>query len=298
MDTRQLRHFLAVYQHRSIGQAANALRLTQPALSKSLCRLERDLDVKLFERTPLGVVPTVFGESLALNARTITAELQQAERALAELRGGGRGRVTVGIGPSMAHNLLPEVTIHLAEVYPDVRLAVVEGLVDELLPMLRRGEIDVAIGSWPRTLDGDLAAETLFTDTIRVLAAANHPLARRKAELTDLLDYPWVLPPGNQRWRQRMNESFLTWSMAPPEPCMVANCATYIRALLLRGQFLTFLPMQVVAGAGGDVLALDCDLQMETDVTFTTRARTRKSPALQSFLSVLWDVTRPLAAAA
>jgi DNA-binding transcriptional LysR family regulator len=290
MDTRRLKHFLAVYDSHSIGQAAEALRLSQPALSKSIRHLESDLGIALFERTPQGVMPTVFGETLALHARVVEAELRRAEHSLADLRGRGRGKASVGIGPSMVPHLMPAVTARLAETCPGVQIVVVEGLVDQLLPMLRRGEIDIAVGSWPRPTDPDLAAEKLCTDAIRVLCSASHKLAGRPVTLADLLDYPWVLPPESQRWRQRMNEVFLARSLAAPQPSVVSNSASFITALLMHGQYLSFLPTLVAKGRGANLITLECDLVLESEVTFTTRARIRKSPAVQAVISVLREV--------
>lgn len=300
MDTRRLRHFLAVFQHGSIGQAAEALLLTQPALSKSIRQLERDLNVPLFERTPLGVVPTVFGEALAVHARVIQSEMRQAETALAGLRGVGKGKVVAGIGPSIAVNLMPMATTRLAEAAPGIHMTVVEGLVDDMLPALRRGEIDLAIGSWPRPTDADLAAEVLFTDDIRVLASRTHPLAGRRPDLSDLGAYPWALPPETQRWRQRLNEFFIARSLPPPEAKVVSNSAAYLKSLLPGSPFLTFLPTQLLRldDEAAPIVPLEVDIRLETEVTMTHRQRGRLSPAAQALIAVVKEVSATLARSA
>ena len=111
IESRRLRHFLAVFELGSIGQAADKLLLTQPALSKSLRSLEDELGARLFDRTPMGVVATVFGEALAMHAKAIEAQLRSAEAAIGALRGKAKGRVTVGIGPSVAPSLMPQATL-------------------------------------------------------------------------------------------------------------------------------------------------------------------------------------------
>ena len=110
VDSRRLSYFFTVYQLGSIGHAAETLPLTQPALSKSIRQLEQELGCELFERTPSGVVPTVFGEALAHYARTIAAEIDNAKAKIAELRGGDTGEVRIGVGPSIAVNMMPMVT--------------------------------------------------------------------------------------------------------------------------------------------------------------------------------------------
>ena len=114
LESKRLKHFLTVYELGSIGQAAEKLLLTQPALSKSIRLLEDSLGVRLFERTTLGVVPTVFGKALALHAKAIEAEVRHAEAQIASLRGLAAGRVAVGVGPSVATSLMPLATKRLS----------------------------------------------------------------------------------------------------------------------------------------------------------------------------------------
>lgn len=296
MDTRRLKHFLAVYQHGSIGQAAEALLLTQPALSKSIRQLERDLNVTLFERTPLGVVPTVYGEALAVHARVIQAELLTAETELSTLKGTSRGKVTVGIGPSIAVNLMPAATLLLAERAPGIHVTVVEGLVDDLIPAVRRGEVDLAIGSWPRPTDADLAAQVLFQDEIRVLAHRDHPLAGRPVQHGELLDYPWALPPETQRWRLRLNEFFITRSLPPPEAKVASNSAAYLKSLLRKSRFLTFLPTQLIRLGDTDnsIVPLDVDIRLTTEVSMTHRQRGRLTPATHALVAAVKEVAAGL----
>jgi DNA-binding transcriptional LysR family regulator len=295
MDVRKLRHFLAVYQHASIRKAAELLLLTQPALSKSIRQLEMELGVELFERTPLGVVPTVFGEALAAHARVIQTEVQAAETALANLRGAGRGRVRVGVGPSVAVSLLPRVTHRILTEAPDLTVVVEEGLVDDLLPALRKGELDLAIGSWPRAEDADLTTRVLLTDHIEVLAAADHPLAGRRVTLTDLLAYPWALPPENQRWRQHLATAFLAQGLDLPSVKAVSNSAAYLKSLLEGSHFLTYLPSQLVRlGEEGRIVQIAAGLDVTIDVTLTRRHNVRLSPAAQAFIGVLDAVVADL----
>ena len=246
MDTRRLKHFLAVYQHGSIGQAAEALLLTQPALSKSIRQLERDLNVTLFERTPLGVVPTVYGEALAVHARVIQAELLTAETELSTLKGTSRGKVTVGIGPSIAVNLMPAATLLLAERAPGIHVTVVEGLVD-----VQHGE---------------------------------------------LLDYPWALPPETQRWRLRLNEFFISRSLPPPEAKVASNSAAYLKSLLRKSRFLTFLPTQLIRLGDTDnsIVPLDVDIRLTTEVSMTHRQRGRLTPATHALVAAVKEVAAGL----
>ena len=281
---------------KSIGQAAEKLYLTQPALSKSLRQLEDDLKVKLFDRTPLGVVATVFGDTLAQHARVIRSEMRHAETELSNLRGAVKGHVTVGVGPSLATSLMPLATGMLRKAKPGIRFTIIEGLVDTILPALRRGELDLAVGAWPRPADSDITAETLVRDRICVVAGPRHPLARRKtAELPELLEYPWVLPPENQRFRQLLEETFLAQGLSAPVPSVTSNSANFIRTMLLDNQSLSFLPLQslpVRNRASTLVPIAVAGLSLEVDVTIAYRERAVLPPAAHALMAALRAVAR------
>ena len=293
MDTRRLRHFLTVYQLGSITLAAERLPITQPALSKSIRYLETELGCELFERTPAGVVPTVFGEALAHHARSVEAELANAKARLAELSGGTRGEVRVGVGPSVAVNMMPRATRRMIEERPGVRIEVQEGLVDALLPSLRRRELDMVIGLWPRTLEAEFEVVTLLQDRIGVLARADHPLAGGKASSDALTRYPWALPPRSERWRQSLDEHFMVAGLPPPTPQVESNSATYLKSLILSGDTLSYLPSQLVrSGDQEDAICLiDADVPvLRPPVTVTYREAAARSPAVAHMVTVLRSV--------
>jgi DNA-binding transcriptional LysR family regulator len=289
LGSRQLRHFLTVYELGSIGQAAERLFLTQPALSKSIRMLEDHLGMRLFERTTRGVVATVYGEALALHARQIAAQIRHAEAQLSSLAGTGSGRVSIGGGPSTTTEFLPSATRRIVESGLDIELSVTEGLVDDLIPALRRGELDLAIGSWPVIAEPTFVTEVLATDRIRVVVREDHPLAGRPVEISDLLEYPWALPPSSQRWRQQLEEQFLTRGLNAPTPRAVSNSASYIKALLLQGEYLSFLPGLLVRGSG--LAALDVELPaFSADITLTYKERSLRETTVRAVADILREV--------
>lgn len=273
LESRRLKHFLAVYELGSIGQAAEKLLLTQPALSKSLRSLEDALGVRLFERTTLGVVPTVFGKALALHAKAIHTQVRHAEAQIAGLRGNATGQVTIGIGPSIAERMMPLATDIIRKRGIDIDLVVTEGLVDGLIPSLRRGEIDLAVGSWPRVAEPSFSAETIATDELRVFATRAHPLAGRKVELSELLAHRWAQPPSSQRWRQQFEECFFERGLPAPKAEVVTNSATYLKTLICEQGFLSFLPELLLSDS--EYVAIDTDLaDFSVEITLTYKDRT------------------------
>ncbi len=299
LESKRLRHFLAAYQLGSIGQAADKLLLSQPALSKSLRQLEDELGVRLFDRTPLGVVPTVFGEALAVHAKAIDSGLRNAGEAILRLRGGAKGKVRVGIGPSVAPRLLPLATVSLHALHPEIELTVTEGLIEDLIPRLRRNELDLAVGAWTHAPDPALRVETLLVDRTGVFAAVDHPLAGHTVSLPDLLAHTWALPLENQKLRQEFDALFTAQGLDPPQPITTSNSVGYLKALMRTGKYLSFLPAQVVgdpADAGLAMIELDVET-MRPAITLTTRERAAASPLIAELVQVLRAVAEELGTA-
>jgi len=299
IESRRLRQFLAVYELGSIGQAADKMLLTQPALSKSLRSLEDELGVRLFDRTPMGVVPTVFGDTLAMHAKGIEAQLRQAEAAIGALRGKAKGHVVAGIGPSVARNLMPLATISLQRLHPGIELSVVEGLVDDLVPQLRRGQIDVAIGAWPKLADPDFSTELIIVDTLEVFARASHPLAQLAdtVPLQTLLDYQWALPPGTQKWRQHFDTLFVDQGLSPPHPSVTSTSATYLKSLMQRGDYLSFLPSQLIdRDTDGLVPVPIAAPRLNPDISMSFRERALLKAPVAELVQVLRAAGQELAA--
>lgn len=295
MNLRRLRHFLYVYEHGSLGRAAAGLHLTQPALSKSIQQLEAHLAVKLFDRTPGGVVPTTYGEALSMHAKVIESEIRNAEREIATLRDGTKGEVSVGVTPSMAANLMPQTCLKLHADKPGIKVRVIEGLLDAHIPALRRGELDLVVASWSRGMHPDLTTEVLMRDRVLVWAGADHPLAGKKVRVEALADFPWVMPPHTQFWMMVLDKHFMTAGLSPPIPDVVTNSAAFIKEMLLGGSYLSFLPQQLLLRQQrlGTVLPVQVEgLALEIDMTACYRDRAAHPAAFSAFLATLKAVCK------
>lgn len=246
MDSRSLKRFLAVYELGSIGAAAEALHLSQPALSKSIHQLEEQLGTRLFERTPVGVVPTIFGETLSLHAKVIETEIRNAVREIQTLTGATKGEMSVGVTPSIAAHIMPRVALKMHEERPGIHVKVIEGLMEDNIPALRLGELDMVVGGWTQGMHADLVTEPVIQDEARIFCSARHPLAGKKVSLQTLCDYPWAMAPYTQFWLDMFEKAFVARGLNPPMADIVANSALFIREVLLGNEFLTFLPAQLL----------------------------------------------------
>lgn len=251
MELRQLEHLVAVVDIGSIGKAAQRLGLTQPALTQSLRRLERGLDLSLLERSPRGVLPTEAGRTLASRARIILLEAQRAHAEMDMVSDRVRGRLAIGCGPSLAATLVPAAVAQLLSRYPRLAVTIREGTLDILLPDLEHGALDLAVGTRPENFaQRGMEADTLLRDRMVIAARARHPLARRRGlPLSDTLPYPWILPAVGDVVRARVEAIFAAEGLSAPVPAVQTNSAAAIRALLAEGDFLTFVPERLLQGS-------------------------------------------------
>ena len=122
----ELRVFVAVLEYRSFRKAATALHMTQPGVTKAIAGLEEMLDVKLFDRNPNGVEPTVHGLTFAPHAMAIFGELRSAAQNLAIVSNGSKGTLRIGTVPMPGVAFLPIAIGRLVETHPDIFVSVVE----------------------------------------------------------------------------------------------------------------------------------------------------------------------------
>jgi len=178
---RQLEYIVAVAEAGQVGVAATQLNVSQPSLSAQLSEVEADLGVVLFQRGRAGAKITPIGEELVRRARQILHEMEDL-RAVA--RGGGifQGRLRLGVLPSIGPYLLPGVVKRLHREHPRFRLIVREENTRDLDEGLRSGRLDMVI-STPEDHPG-ARADHLFTESLWIGLARDHPLAQAETPLT------------------------------------------------------------------------------------------------------------------
>jgi len=216
-ELRQLRHVVALADHGNFARAAEALRMSQPALSRSVQAVERTLGGPLFRRTPSGAEPTDLGRVFVLRAREIVQMSEALGREMTHDRLLRVGHVSVGGGPLPGHSMLARALTRFVGAYPlvSVRMRIRDW--DELLRGLRNRELELFVAETSTfEHEGDVAIEPLKPHPVFLMSRAGHPLAGRAGlEVSDLFDHPLVAP---SRIPPRVLEPFRAAQRQAPNP--------------------------------------------------------------------------------
>ena len=247
MDLRQARHLVAVIEHGNVLRAANAIHLSQPALSKSIQNLEADLGVPLLERGPRGVTPTVYGLALLRHARLL---LNQGDQALAEIRAireGQLGHLRLGVA-NFAIPSLPAVVAKLLASKPGLSIDVVDGTYEGLTDLVREGALDAVVSGLPPVHRAeDLVHEELIsTNFVLACRPDSMPFQPAPVTIASLDGVQWILPNRPQAIIDLWELGFRTMGVMPPRLVLQSASMMFIKALLMEGPFVTLLPRGIV----------------------------------------------------
>lgn len=241
MEFRDLDYFVVLARHRHVGRAAEALGLSQPALSLSLRRLESSFQTKLVTRTPKGVELTAVGSALLSRAGRLRMARDEIEREIADLTQGRAGTLRIGVGPGTAEDLVADASSSLLRTAPEVSLHVTADTFNRLVPALRNGELDMVVASAEAMSHADFTTEPLYEDEFVAYVSHRHGLAKRKRlALADLANYRWAVPAKNAHVMQKLREPFEKLGLPLPQ-CAVESNSTAVRLrMVARGDLIGF----------------------------------------------------------
>ena len=247
LQTRNITHFLALYEHGRFSEAANALAITQPALSNSIKVLEQRLGHKLFNRTTQGVEATVYGDAFYRRALIVSNELQQAIDDLQLIDEGNLGSLNIGAGPSVI-DILSQVISRIVADKPNLKLTLNEGHEQTLLAGLRSGELDIVISTISTdTIEQDLQLEVITHYQTVAIVRKDHPLTKTsKVNWEQLTDYPWVV--SDTRLEPLDRQIYEKFTNKKPPNLIVTNSTEFMRSLVMHSNFVTAMPSIMVAG--------------------------------------------------
>lgn len=176
MDSKQLRHFVAVAEYQHFTQAAKALHIAQPALSISIKKLEHNLGVALFRREERTVQLTDEGLVLFEHAKRVLQQLEDAQLAIDELKGLEKGEVRLGAPSMMGSYFFPEVLMAFKSRYPNLKLTLVDAGTRDIRQMLLNGELDIGVID-DENVPEDLETDHLLQAEMVAVVAPEHPFA-------------------------------------------------------------------------------------------------------------------------
>lgn len=244
MKFRALEALLAAVDEGSLRGAARRLGISQPAVTKLMRELERDVGATLLQRTTGGVFPSAQGKALVVHARRALRELGDAKVQIDQLGGRMTGELSITAVPLAVLLLIPEAMRTFSRDYPDIQMRLREELYIAQLSLLREGEADVAIGPIPEGLPGgEFEVEPLQPIQMVVVVGRTNPLARARS-LRQLADARWVFTSlsGKSGYARAL---FQSKGLEPPVPAAMVNSTLGLLAMICLGDHVGLMPMPI-----------------------------------------------------
>src|SRR5579862_6285026 len=193
MELRHLRYFVAVGEEQHYGRAAQRLRVAQPALSRQIQDLEKEIGFELFERLPRGVKITEAGKLFLNDANRILQEINDATIRAKRIASGQSGTLRIGFVESISwHGIVPDSLKDLREHQPDVELQLKSLSSLEQMAAIHSGSLDAGYALPIANPDHGLAQLQVGTISHMLAVPAGHALTKlKKIRLRDLVDMPF-----------------------------------------------------------------------------------------------------------
>jgi LysR family transcriptional regulator, regulator of abg operon len=244
MKFNQLRDISAIAERGSLRAAARHLAVAQPALTRSVHQLERELGVPLFERRARGMILTPMGEAFVRRANAVLSEVRRAREEVEQLHGGTHGRVVAGLSLAAHIALLPAALKPFRKRYPQVQLHLIEALYPTLEAGLKDGSVDFYVGpQHERATSPELVQEHLFENTRIVLGRRGHPLAGARS-LKALTSAEWATTSVTFKAEEELRDLFEQHGLPAPRLALHSQSALTLMVALANSDLLTMVPVQ------------------------------------------------------
>jgi DNA-binding transcriptional LysR family regulator len=301
---RDLRVFFAVVQSGSLSKAAAQLRVSHAAISQVIADLEHALGVRLFDRSSRGVEPTIYARALLTRGRAAFDELKQGIRDIEFLNDPTAGELTIGYVQSNATTIFPQIVERFSADHPGVVMrADIVPTPSFTFPGLRDRTYDLILARMSKLQPddramNDLNIEVLFDDPWIIVASMGSPWARRrKVDLAELMEEPWLMPPPDTPSYEIVAEAFKARDLRMPTATLVTYSIDLRAKLSARGRFITVVPRSVL-GDANEPQALLKELPINLPVRpwlvaiLTLKNRTL-SPLVERFVKCAREVAKP-----
>ncbi len=291
-----LQALVAAVEQGSLRGAARQIQVSQPALTKMVRELEKELAAPLLVRTSKGVIPTAQGKVLYDRALKVVRELAAAQAEINQLGGNMIGELSVGAVPVAVMLLIPETLRTFGREFPEIRLRISEELYIAQLKRLRTGEVDIALGGIPDGLPtGEFVVEHLMsTKMVVVVRKGSHRSGA--TSLSQLLDAKWVYTgaSGESGYATLL---FQRHGLPPPPVGAIVNSTLAILSLITTGDFVGLMPEQIATHPMASpfiTVVPVAEVGLPLSVGAMVRSDTVISPAIRHFIAHLhraaWQV--------
>lgn len=294
MDIRSLRSMLAIIETGSLNKAAERLNVSQPALTKTIQRMEAQLGVKLFERDTRGMHPTPYAEEFRAYAQAACTGYDRAVASLNASRSGLQGTVTIASTPLLSASLLPEAVVRVAQGNPDFRVKF-DSRGQDLLEWLLAGKCDLALIPLDGIREQGLVQRYLLNDEWVVIARPDHPLSQQQhVTVQDLHACGWIYSDSDSFHRRRLQRFFEDAGLAMPPARIFSRPPTLQKALVACSDYVALVARLIVEeeAKSGRLKIIEIDSSMVRPIGFLWRENDKLSPAAKALIGALEAVCR------
>jgi DNA-binding transcriptional LysR family regulator len=298
LKLRHLNVLLAVIEQGSMVKAAERLAITQPVVSKTIADLENLVGVRLLDRGPQGIEPTLYGRALLKRSVSIFDDLKTSINELETLADPGAGELRIGCTEATARTLVSAIIDRLSRQHPRMTFEVLLADPATLLGRDLRGRrVDLIVGPFTADAGDDLDVKVLHRDRLHVVSGPSNPwVDRRKVALGDLVNDRWVLPPPSHPIGAMVANAFRQGGLQPPRNVVTVASSQFTVRLIADGEFLGVLDSAGLNDPYHPLQTVRVELPTKTwPISVATLKDRTLAPAAELFINCASEFVKPLA---
>ncbi|ALL70431.1 LysR family transcriptional regulator YbhD (plasmid) [Paraburkholderia caribensis MBA4] len=292
-DLNDLQAFRAVVELGSFRKAADAVNISQPALSRRIDKLEAALGVRLFERTTRSVTLTTVGRVFAPSAEQLLDDLDVALLGIRDVSSSRLGHVTIACVPSVAYYFLPNVVASYHSRFPRIRVKLLDSSANEVLGAVISGEADFGV-SFMGSQESEVEFKLLLQERFVAACRRDHPLARKKrVSWNELYEHEYVSVDKTSGNRLLLDQALSTVAPRVPSVCETRHVTTML-GLVEAGLGVAAVPSMAMPGREHPILTSVplVDPVVKRRVGIVTRRGRPLTPAAQEFHRTIIEMKR------
>jgi DNA-binding transcriptional LysR family regulator len=285
MDFKKLQYFVEIANLGSFTKAAEKLLVAQPAISKSIQKLEDELQLTLFDRSERAVALTPEGQALLVHARAILSRVEEAHKEMEELRGLEKGEIRIGLPSMFGSYYFPQIITEFKKKYPALNISVVEEGTIEVVKLLDRKEVDIGFIVLGENEEHHEFVPLLREEMVVCVPAGHHLADRSSMRLEELLNEPLVLFKEGYLQRRLIMEASQN-ATTSPNVTFSTNQLSLIKSLVAEGFGITLF-LNMVIKQDHNLVPVSLDPPVFLHLGAAWNKDTYLSKACQTFMNFL-----------